>query len=258
MGIDLTAVPVGASVQGDSEERLTELRAQLRELQLRMVAHGKQLIVLVEGWEAAGKRDFLRDLGCSLDPCRMRTFVTAAKPDSDEKRHWLARFWAELPAAGNSSLFYRSWYRTVIAQKIAGAIDETGLSRGCDEINEFEAQQCDHDTIMVKLFFHMSEDEQARRLEQRWSDPWMRTITHKREDNWAEGRAKLIDGWHAVFEQTDTRWAPWTLVDAEDEKGGRAMALETLVRTLDKALPATPPAAQGDHVVVQFPATGGR
>src|SRR5205807_2792891 len=84
--------------------------------------------------------------------------------------HWLARFWRQLPSAGNTTIFFRSWYRRVLEDRVLGRTAEESVPRVFDEINEFEAQQRDYGTLLVKLYFDVSADVQERRLER--PGPW--------------------------------------------------------------------------------------
>ena len=74
--------------------------------------------------------------------------------------HWLARFWRQLPGAGDTAIFFRSWYRRVLDDRILGHVEDKALARAFDEINEFEAQQRDYGTLIVKLYFDVDADTQ--------------------------------------------------------------------------------------------------
>ena len=92
--------------------------------------------------------------------------MTTVSPDRRHTRdgHWLARFWAKLPAAGHSAIFYHSWYRRVLEDKVLGLVTDKEWKRAFDEINEFESQQRDYGTSIVKLFFHVTDSAQDRRI----------------------------------------------------------------------------------------------
>lgn len=237
MPIDLTVAPRVRPV-ANADEQLLDLRARLSQLQLQMQVHDHRLVVVVEGWQASGKRAFLQQVLGALDPCRVEIVCTAPHQDDIGRRHFLADFWAKLPNGGHSSLFYRSWYRSLLTQKVDGDIDANDFARHCDEINEFEAQQRDHSTVMVKYFFHLSVEEQDRRFAERSRDPWQRLAMRGRRPDWKARRERLIAAWQDIFDQSDTRWAPWTLIDAEAGEAGCLAAMEHLVTTLEKALPS--------------------
>nr|WP_279614769.1 polyphosphate kinase [Sphingomicrobium astaxanthinifaciens] len=251
--IELTEGRPGA-VRDEAAASLAELCARLMPLQLRLLAHRQRLILLVEGWEASGKRGFLRQVLGNLDPCSTHLICLAPTPIGSEDRHWLAKYWNALPGAGHASLFYRSWYRALVDERVLRAMNDDKWNRGGDEINEFEAQQRDHDTIIVKLFFHCSAATLERRMASRLADPWERQLTHEGEQETRDRRDDYVAAWNAAFADTDTRWAPWKLVDAEEPEGAIRAGVAHLVAVLDKALPDTVPGERAAHnEVIDFP-----
>ena len=254
MPIDLTRIEPGAAEDVGASDALANLRARLSRLQLRQLAHRKRTILLVEGWEATGKRSFLRQVLASLDPCSVNSVCLEPTPIGTEDRHWLAKYWGALPGAGHSALFFRSWYRALVDERVHRQMSDKNWSRGCDEINEFEAQQRDHGTAIVKFFFHCSAEQASRRLDQRLGDPWERQLVHDVEEGVLKKRDAYLDVWNAAFRETDTRWAPWQLIDAENVEKGVVSAIQALVDTLEKLLPSELPAtAPGEHAVIDFP-----
>ena len=145
---------------GDFESALAALREHLGELQLPQIAHGRRAIILFEGPEGAGKKHALRQLAAAFDPCHYAVHCTRHDRREAAEGHWLARFWSQLPSAGDTAVFFRSWYRRVLDDRMHGRTDVKALARAFDEINEFEAQQRDYGTLIVKLFFDVSADVQ--------------------------------------------------------------------------------------------------
>ena len=184
----------------------------------------------------------------SLDPVHVN--VISAE-QADDERHWLAPFWSSLPAAGDISVFYLSWYYRMIEERINGSIDDKRWSRACDEVNEFEAQQCDHGTLVVKLFFHVAADQQMERLRERHEDKWGRHLLSEEHFAGLGQRDQIIDALHDLFKLTDTRWAPWHVIDGNDERASNIAALTAIVGQFEKAMPAEPP-LEGE-TVVHFP-----
>jgi hypothetical protein len=159
---------------GGGEQALTALREHLGELQLPQVVHRRRAIILFEGPQGAGKKHALKQLAASFDPCHYAVHCILHDRREGSEGHWLARFWRQLPPAGDTAIFFRSWYRRVLDDRILGRIDEKTVARAFDEINEFEAQQRDYGTLIVKLFFEVDADVQEARLAQRAENPWMR------------------------------------------------------------------------------------
>ena len=253
MPIDLTEFERGVPFTGDAAEALSALQDRLARLQLSQIVHRKRAIILFEGWMGSGKRAVLKRLAGALDPTHVRVVKVAGSDETDDDRHWLAPFWGRIPSAGDTTIFYRSWYRLIVEQRVLGNLDDKGWARAIDEINEFEAQQRDHGTMITKLFFHVTPERQAARLRARQEDPWLRHLRSYQPIIGPSGR----DGAHQVlqdlFAHTNTRWAPWIAIDANDETASCIAALTAIADSMEKAFPAEPPAT-GETIVPFRPA----
>jgi polyphosphate kinase 2 (PPK2 family) len=203
---------------------------------------------LFEGWEGAGKKSALKRLAAAWDPCNFATHSVTGSASDDSDRHWLARFWATLPPAGCTTLFYRSWYRKAVDDRALGRGKARDWARAYDEINEFEAQQRDHGTLIVKLFFHVSAEVQDKRLRERAEDPWAKWLVEPEDLREQAAYDAYCKAWQDNFAHTDTRWAPWNVIDAGDEHSARIAALSAIVDSLALATPLEPP-SDGDNVV---------
>ena len=130
----------------------------------------------------------------------------------------------------------------MLVERVEGFATEKEWRRAYDEINEFEAQQKDSGTTIVKLFLHVTQEEQDRRLRARLEDPWKRfKITSDDFRNRAR-RADYLAAMEDMFRLTDTRWAPWKVIDGTHKKYARLAALQHVADVLEKALPVKPPA----------------
>lgn len=249
MPIELTKFERGDPFPGDYAAALSTLQDRLSALQLAQIVHRKRVIILFEGWEGAGKKAALQCLAAAWDPSHFATHSVRGKANDDSDRHWLARYWATLPAAGCTALFYRSWYRRVVDDRALGRGKAKDWARAYDEINEFEAQQRDHGTLIVKLFFHVSAATQDERLRERGDDPWRRWLIEPEDLRSLAAREGYLAAWQDIFAHTDTRWAPWHVIDANDGRASRIAALSAILESLEKAIPLEPP-ADGDNVVM--------
>ena len=216
-------------------EGLGALQERLAQLQLAQIVHRQRAIILFEGWEGSGRRTALRRLAAAWDPCQ---FATHCGGTDDKKTHWLAPFWGQLPTAGRSALYSDSWYRQIANRRSGGELTDKAWARRCDEINEFEAQQRDQGTLIIKLFFHISEATQMERLAALRADPWQRWLTPSAN---SAPRASSEAIWTDLLTKTDTRWAPWTVVDANGPSAGQHTALATVAGALEKVVPLDPP-----------------
>jgi polyphosphate kinase 2 (PPK2 family) len=217
---------------------LAALREHVAELQLPQIAHRRRAIILFEGLEACGKKYALRQLAAAFDPCHFAVHSTGFDRREAAEGHWLARFWRSLPSAGRTSIFYRSWYRRVLDDRILGLIDEDAVPRSFDEINEFEAQQRDYGTLIVKLYFEVSAEVQERRLAQRATLPWP---PHSRRDQpISAGDPAYIHALQALRANSDTRWSPWVMIDGNNEEQAAVAALSAIADAWAEAMPAEP------------------
>ena len=223
----------------DVGSALAALREHLAELQLPQIAHRRRAIILLEGPEGAGKKLALKQFASAFDPCHFVVHTTGYDRREASEGHWLARFWRQLPPAGNTAIFFRSWYRRVLDDRVLGRTPEESISRVFDEINEFEVQQRDYGTLLVKLYFDVSADVQERRVSHRRQNPWRGRFQEEefiRADDPAYQRALK-----ELRANTDTRWSPWRTIDGDDEGQAALAALEAVAEAWSKAMPAEPP-----------------
>lgn len=247
MPIKLTDFERGDPFSGDAAEALKALQDRLARLQLSQIVHGKRAIFLFEGWTGSGKRAALKKLAGAFDPTHLRVISVRGADEADD-RHWLAPFWSRIPATGHTAIFYRSWYRRIIEERVSGKVDEKRWARACDEVNEFEAQQRDHGTLLIKLFFHITAERQAAVLRERQEDPWRRHLLSQEAVAGLSQRERNLDVLHDLFAHTNTRWAPWTVLDANDGMAACIAALTAIADQMEKTMPAEPP-AMGETIV---------
>ncbi|HOD48441.1 MAG TPA: polyphosphate:AMP phosphotransferase [Candidatus Hydrogenedentes bacterium] len=217
-------------------ERVDTLQEELRRLQHLCYRERVPVVMVYEGWDAAGKGGNIRRLLGELDP-RGYEVVPVGAPTGDEKtHHYLWRFWRALPKAGHFTVFDRSWYGRVLVERVEGFATRDEWSRAYREINEFEEQLAEYGTVVVKFWIHISKEEQLARFEARQNTP------HKRwkitDEDW-RNRKRWDDYWIAVsdmIEQTSTLQAPWTIIAGNDKRYARMQALETVAARISDRL----------------------
>jgi polyphosphate kinase 2 (PPK2 family) len=229
---------VGNDAYQEKGSALAALRDHLAELQLAQIAHHRRAVILLEGPEGSGKKYALRQLAAAFDPCHVAVHSIGFDRREASEGHWLARFWRSLPSASNTAIFYRSWYLRVLDDRISSRIDQDMVARSFDEINEFEAQQRDYGTLIVKLYFEVSAEVQQQRIEQRALSPWARASREEpvRIDDPAYARA-----FEALKANSDTRWSPWIMIDGNDEQAAAIAALSAISDAWSEAMPAELP-----------------
>ena len=246
MPIDRTRQERGAAFTGDEQAVLTALREHLGELQLPQIAHGRRAIIIFEGPPGSGKKAALRQLAAAFDPCHYAVHSVHHERREAAEGHWLARFWRQLPGAGDTTIFFRSWYRRVLDDRILGRVEKKALARAFDEINEFEAQQRDYGTLIVKLYFDVSAEVQEERLRERSMNPWRRLAGKDETVSVSDPvYAKALSDLRA---NSDTRWSPWRMIDGDDEHAAVVAALTAVADAWAEAMPAEPPLLVGAPV----------
>jgi polyphosphate kinase 2 (PPK2 family) len=211
-----------------AQHRLTQLRLFTAGLlEPDVVAPG--LVVLFEGFDAAGKGGAIRRLTASMDPRHVRV-VPIGPPTAEELRHiFLWRFQPYIAGKGGMTVFDRSWYGRLLVERVEGLIDKSTAKRSGQEIVDFERLLVDNDVTLVKFWLHISDDAQLKRFKDRENDPlkqWKLT-----PDDWRnrEKRAAYLDALEDMVEMTDRPHARWDLIPADSKHYARVAVLETLI-----------------------------
>ncbi len=161
--IDLTQTLDDATYK----ERLDTLQDRLRTLCYETYRAERPVVMVFEGWDAAGKGGTIRRIVEALDPRDYIVYPIAA-PNSEEKaHHYLYRFWQRLPLTGHFAIFDRSWYGRVLVERIEGFAKPNEWQRAYGEINDFERGLTEFGTILFKFWLQISAEEQLRRFEAR-------------------------------------------------------------------------------------------
>jgi polyphosphate kinase 2 (PPK2 family) len=231
----------------DYVREVTRRQIELRELGYQVYLQKRPVVMVFEGWDAAGKGGAIKRVTEKLDPRGYVVYPIAAPQGEDKTRHYLYRFWRRLPERGQIAIFDRSWYGRVMVERVEGFAKEEEWKRAFKEINSFERQLRDFGVIVAKFWIHISREEQLRRFEERKGigyKAWKLT-----DEDW-RNRGKWSDYEEAVEEmlvKTSTRTAPWCLIEGNDKYWARARVLSKLVRILSEGLGYKPadPLGQG-------------
>ena len=216
-------------------DRLEPLQVELNRMARWLQASGKRLVVVVEGRDTAGKGGVISAIGETLNP-RTCKVVALPKPTEREATQWyFQRYVAHLPAAGEIVLFDRSWYNRAGVERVMGFASEAQVSAFLDAAPHFERMLVDDGMLLFKYWLCVDQAEQEERFAERLADPLKRWKLSPID---VQARAKYADygkARDAMLEATHTKFAPWTLVDFNDQKRGRL----TLIRHLLDRLPDT-------------------
>ncbi len=228
----LGAVDLSVSLDADYEIELDKWQARIRDMEYAMYKARVPLMVLYEGWDAAGKGGNIRRLTAQMDPRGYDVIPVSAPNDIEKAHHYLWRFWNSIPKAGHIAIFDRTWYGRVLVERVEGFCSEAEWKRAYREINEMEEQLTESGVGLVKFWLHIDPEEQLRRFEERQEVSWK---TWKITDEDWRNREKWDRYREAVDEmlfRTGTSHAPWTVVEANDKHHARVKALRTVVETM--------------------------
>ena len=198
---------------------------------------GQRSVILVfEGMDAAGKGSAIRRVVWPLDARNYRIIPIAAPTEEERVQPYLWRFWRHLPRLGRVTIFDRSWYGRVLVERIEGFCSEMDWMRAYGEINDFEEQVAEAGGIVVKFWLTITPDEQLARFKARETSPF-KSFKLTAEDWRNREKAPLYD--RAVcdmIDRTNTVFAPWVLVPANDKYFARVMVLRTICERIEARL----------------------
>lgn len=217
------------------EQRLAPLQHDLAAMAHWVRDTGQRLVVLFEGRDTAGKGGTIDAIRAHINPRQCRV-VALPKPGERERTQWyFQRYVPHLPAAGEIALFDRSWYNRAGVEQVMGYADEAQVALFLKQAPVFEQMLVEDGILLFKYWLCCDQAKQEERFAERLEDPlkrWKLSPVDVRARERYEDYTRARD---AMLRATHTPWAPWTLVDFNDQKRGRL----TLIRDLLSRLPDT-------------------
>lgn len=221
------------------EEYKLQLKAEqerLRRIELEMYIRRVPMMIMYEGWDAAGKGGSIKRVAQALD-ARSYTIFPSPAPTKPELLHpHLWRYWTRLPKAGHVGIYDRSWYGRVLVERVEGFASTEQWSRAYEEINEFERDMVNWGAILLKFWVDISPETQLARFEARENNPaksWKITSEDWRNrDKYPQYRAAVED----MFRLTSTHNAPWIILESDDKYYARVKALRIINEAIEKRL----------------------
>ncbi|CAN7651337.1 polyphosphate kinase 2 family protein [Pseudoduganella sp. LjRoot289] len=215
----------------EETERLLE---RIAELQPMLHAQGKHKVLLVlQGMDTSGKDGAIRSLFSKINPVGLRAVAFKAPTDTEAAHDFLWRVHREVPGQGEIVVFNRSHYEDVLITRVLGMVDAKECKRRYAHIRDFERMLAETGTVVIKVFLHISKDEQRARLQARLDDP----AKQWKFDPADIAQRKKWSAFHRAYEEamlaTDAGHAPWYVVPA-DSKPQRNLAIASiLLETLE-------------------------
>ncbi len=233
----LETVDLDAALSKDEYRRVfPPLEERLRRLQYALLEAEVPTVVAFEGWDAAGKGTVIQRLTRKLDPRACQAWPGSPPSDLERRYHFLWRYQVRLPEDGHMTLFDHSWYGRVLVDRVEKWVKRRDWEGAYAQINELERWLADDGQVVVKLWFHISQKEQRRRLRKMEKDPAERWKVEK--EDWRRNRRydRWVEAAEDMLALTDTPAAPWTIVEATDARWTRVKVFRTLVERMQAAL----------------------
>lgn len=237
--LDMTDARIETAEEYD--RRLGKLQKELLRIQQTYWHEKRRAIIVFEGWDAGGKGGAIRRLTEPLDPRGFHVWPISAPTAEEQGKHYLYRFWTKLPARGTFAIFDRSWYGRVLVERVERLAAKDAWKRAYDEINEFERLLSDDGVRIIKIFMHITPEEQLDRFRERLSNPYKRW---KLTEEDLRNRARWDDyvkATEAMFDRTSTERTPWHVVPANSKWFARLRVLEIVTAALKDGVNIAPP-----------------
>ena len=219
----------GRLARKDYERELRSLHGELVALQEWVKATGAKICIVFEGRDTAGKGGTIKRITERVSPRVFRVVALPAPTEREKSQMYVQRYIEHFPAAGEVVIFDRSWYNRAGVERVMGFCTEEQARRFLDLVPPVEKAMVDSGMLLLKYWLEVSPEEQTRRLEGRVNDPrkiWklsdMDLESYSRWDEYSRAR-------DAMFQATDTAWAPWYVADTNDKKRGRLNIISHLL-----------------------------
>jgi len=222
--------------KGEYAKQLGKCQKRMLELEHEVFLKRLPVIIVYEGWDAAGKGGNIKRLVQGMDPRGYEVIPIAAPNDIEKAHSYLWRFWMHIPKAGHIAVFDRSWYGRTLVERVEGFCGEDEWKRAYREINEMEEQLVNFGTVLIKFWLHISNEEQLARFKARQKTPekeWKITDEDWRNrEKWAAYKRAVDE----MLYRTSTPMAPWTVVEANCKWYARIKAIKTVIRAVENKL----------------------
>ncbi len=214
------------------EAELEKLQAELSHLQEWVKRTGERIILVFEGRDAAGKGGVIKQITERVSPRVFRVVALPAPTESEQSQLYIQRYLEHFPAAGEVVLFDRSWYNRLGVEKVMGFCSDDQYERFLANCPQIEQYIVADGIRLLKYFFDVSPDVQEKRLRSRMTDPrkyWkLSPLDYRSWDKWHE----YTEAYSTMIEATDTDYAPWYRVPADDKRSARLNCISHILENI--------------------------
>ena len=214
------------------EKSLKPYQAELIQMQNYLEETGKKMIILFEGRDASGKGGTIRRVTRYMNEKHYRV-VALGKPTEQQKTQWFfQKYVNHLPSGGEVVLFDRSWYNRAMVEPVFGFCSELEYKNFMQGVTGFENDLVRQGTILVKLYFSVTKEEQAKRFERRKTDTlrqWkLSEVDVQAQERWDD----FTNVKYEMLKKTHTASAPWTIIRSNDKHLARLNAMKTILNSV--------------------------
>ena len=214
------------------EESLKPYQAELIRMQQHLEKTKKRMIILFEGRDAAGKGGTIRRVTRYMNEKHYRV-VALGKPTETQKTQWFfQKYVTQFPRGGEVVLFDRSWYNRAIVERVFGFCSDEEYLNFMRGVSGFERDLIRQGTLLIKLYFSVTKEEQERRFERRKSDPlrqWkLSEVDLQAQDHWDD----FTNQKYEMLRKTNTTHAPWVIIRSNDKHLARLNAMKVILNSV--------------------------
>lgn len=218
------------------DRRLDEARLKLAAKQIAIKDKKLPVMVVLEGWGAAGKGSVLGRIIKNMDPRFFKVSVMSEISEEEKRKPFLYRHFVRIPEAGQFMFFDGSWMDEVTGDYLKGKLKKKQYEQRITSIKRFERQLTDNGYLLMKFFFHIGEKEQKKRIDELLEDKNTKWRVSS-DDLWQnKNYDKCLKVYDEFLEETNSPSAPWYLIDSKNKKWAELQMLELLLKGIDTAL----------------------
>ncbi|OOZ37602.1 polyphosphate kinase 2 [Solemya velesiana gill symbiont] len=214
------------------EEELKPYQAELIRMQQYLESTGSKMVILFEGRDAAGKGGTIRRVTRYMNEKHYRV-VALGKPTEDQRTQWFfQKYVSQLPRGGEVVLFDRSWYNRAMVEPVFGFCSDQEYRNFMRGVTGFEKDLVRQGTILIKLYFSVTKEEQNRRFERRKNDPlrqWkLSEVDVQAQERWDD----FTNVKYEMLKKTHSTHAPWTMIRSNDKHQARLNVMKVILNSV--------------------------
>lgn len=233
----LEKIDLAKKIEKDKyKELISEMEIKIGELQRKARELKIPVIILFEGWDAAGKGTQINKLILPLDPRGFNVYPINPPNEEEKLRPFLWRFWVRTPQCGRIAIFDRSWYGRVLVERVDKIVSKPTWQRAYEEIKSFERQLADDGCVIIKLFLHIDKKEQKKRFDKIEENPATSWKVTKIDWKHHKEYEKYLNAYEDMFAKTDTDYAPWHIIESNDIRFAQVKIFKVVIESLEKKI----------------------